>query len=694
MSTARASARARAHKPDAVQLDTHSRTLVLGGKHVPLYSGAMHYFRLRPAAWRPALEAIAALGLPIVESYVPWGVHETSERVFDFGEHDPNKNLGAFLDLAHSLGLYVFLRPGPHINAELTYFGLPARVIFDAACQARSPRGNPVPFVAPPRMFPVPSYASERFLHETEVWFGAVAEVVRPRLWPNGPVVLLQVDNEIAFYFRDAPFDQDYHPDAIAKYRGFLAQRYPSLAELNAAYDTRHEQWAEVDPPQHFDSGAHSALRRQLDYMAFHQELLGGALDRMRAALSEHGLRGVPFVHNLPMGEAGLPTTLARLDRSVDITGIDYYHRARDLRVVKERTLRVAGTVRMPYSPEMGIGSSPWLTPRSEGDSLTTMMCACAYGLRGVNLYMAVDRDRWYGAPIDEDGRARAQAPDLARFFAALHEHAFHTLTRRVEVGIIVPKEYEHLTRATHTLGAISPCLLDLVGVGASAASLQDDFGFAEPIQTQWPRWVARIAKALELARVPYVYIESDAPDAQLANMRVVFVPSYELADAQRWERLVWFSETGGHVVYGPRLPQLDARLAEHVFATPPNSRCVTVLDQTDAEQVVHAVVNELALACPFPAAPHTVQTAVHVDGDTPRLLFVMQMEANAAGAELRLPEPMVLTDAMSGERYEGDTTVGFPLDGYSCRMFVCERLAGAPARQRPASARRSVPPC
>ena len=83
------------------------------------------------------------LGLTFVESYVPWGVHETAEGRFDFGEDDPRKDLGAFLDLAKELGLYVFLRPGPHVNAELPYFGLPRR--------DRDGRAQPGALLARPR---------------------------------------------------------------------------------------------------------------------------------------------------------------------------------------------------------------------------------------------------------------------------------------------------------------------------------------------------------------------------------------------------------------------------------------------------------------------------------------------------------------------------------------------------------------
>ena len=205
------------------------RALRVGDRDVPLYSGAMHYWRLEREAWRPGLEQLRDLGLPIVETYVPWQVHEIAPGEHDFGATDPRKDLGAFVDLAAELELYVFARPGPHINAEMTFFGLPERIVYDRACQARSPRQSPVIQGFPPVMFPVPSYASRTFLDEVSRWYDAVGEILAPRAWPTGPVVMVQIDNEGSYYFRDAAYDQDYHPDAVAEWWAFLEQRYGSL---------------------------------------------------------------------------------------------------------------------------------------------------------------------------------------------------------------------------------------------------------------------------------------------------------------------------------------------------------------------------------------------------------------------------------------------------------------------------------
>src|SRR4051812_28194238 len=67
---------------------------------LPLWAGAMLYWRHAPEQWGPCLDAMKAMGLRIVDTYIPWGVHEVeggteraegaagegTGRTFDFGE--------------------------------------------------------------------------------------------------------------------------------------------------------------------------------------------------------------------------------------------------------------------------------------------------------------------------------------------------------------------------------------------------------------------------------------------------------------------------------------------------------------------------------------------------------------------------------------------------------------------------------
>ena len=65
---------------------------------------------------------------------------------------------------------------------------------------------------------------------------------------------MLQVDNEGALYFRDGPYDQDYHPDAIRLFRTFLREKYSSVKTLREAWNDATLTFATVTPPVRFDA--------------------------------------------------------------------------------------------------------------------------------------------------------------------------------------------------------------------------------------------------------------------------------------------------------------------------------------------------------------------------------------------------------------------------------------------------------
>lgn len=646
------------------------RAIRLGDRELPLYSGAMHYWRLERDAWEPGLKQLRDLGLGIVETYVPWQVHEIAPGEHDFGERDPRKDLGAFLDLAHSLELVAFVRPGPHINAEMTYFGLPERVLYDRACQARSPKQNPVLQGFPPRMFPVPSYASRTFLEEVGRWYDAFAEVIAPRLWPVGPVALVQVDNEGSYYFRDATYDQDYHPDAIAEWRAFLEARYGSLEKAAEAHRARYASWDEVEPPARFAAESVDELTVHLDWATFREELITRSIGRMQKRLAKAGVKGPVTVHNLPLGEQGAAVSSVGLESVVDLVGIDYYHARREHRVIKRRTLALAGTHALPYAPELGVGAPAWFKPLSNDDSLFTALTALAYGLRGFNLYMAVDRDRWYGAPIDAQGNPRVEAAAWKQLIARLHDVGFHALSRRVEVGLMLPREYARLSKATSVLGLFSPTVIEAVHGSPVAGCRDDRFGLSEPVQIAWWTMLERFAQALTEADIPYVYVDSEAPEERLSALRVLVAPSYELCDPARWKKLTAFADDGGVVVYGPLMPGLDLKMKRQLFEVPRDGRRVAIGSLADAAHVVGELARDLELRAPFPVEPRPLETCVHEDSSGPRVLFVINPEAEPLTASVSLPSPVLLEDLMSGERFAGHERVQIPMRGFSCRML------------------------
>lgn len=681
---------ARRPEPKRDRPTIHGRSLLVGERRVPLFSAAVHYWHVPRNSWRRALTSIRDLGLSMVESYVPWGPHEIGKDHFDFGETNPQLDLGAFLDLAMELGLVVFLRPGPHINAELTYFGIPARVINDPACQAQSPSGRRVVLPFPPKMFPVPSYASTQYRDETAAWYRAVSKVVASRRYPDGPVVMLQIDNEATYFFRNSLYDQDYHPDAIRLYRRFLKQRFTSLKRLSARYGKRFALWKQVDPPRQFDAKETGDLPEHLDWAHFKEALIEDALLVFRQNLDEAGFGGLPTVHNLPLGDGGLPANPPKLRGVVDLVGFDYYHAAREHRAIKRRTLYLAGTFPLPYAPELGVGAPPWFTPLGHHDSLTCAMTALAYGLRGFNLYMGVDRDRWYGAPIDKKGRPRPEAEVWKSLLHALKQSSFHELNRDARVALVLPMEYRRLSRATQLLGGIlSASAMEALGGTPIDACSEESLGFDGPIQMLWWKNLARLSDALTRAQVPYVYIDGEAEQERF-NKDLLWVPSYEFLSQSLWQKLRRAEESGSQIMLGPRWPSMDENLQPATFPRLNRARLFDVEDAAGADKLVASVCATHGLGPEFKVEPSPLECTVHADELGPRVAFVLNPERQSKTARLSFEGHWLWTDCLNGEQFSGDETLRLTCPGLSVRMFRLQPTRDV-GTQRP-SARAPAP--
>ncbi len=108
-----------------------SSSFAIDGQRVLTWSGEFHYFRLpSPYQWTDVLEKIKAAGFNAVSLYFDWEYHSPAPGVYDFtGVRDVNQ----LLNIANDLGIYVWVRPGPYINAELDDGGLANWVLRDTS---------------------------------------------------------------------------------------------------------------------------------------------------------------------------------------------------------------------------------------------------------------------------------------------------------------------------------------------------------------------------------------------------------------------------------------------------------------------------------------------------------------------------------------------------------------------------------
>jgi hypothetical protein len=56
------------------------------------------------------------------------------------------------------------------------------------------------------------------------------------------------IRDELSTTISANPFDYDFNPVTLAKFRGWLRERYPSLAALNAEWETKFATWEDVKP--------------------------------------------------------------------------------------------------------------------------------------------------------------------------------------------------------------------------------------------------------------------------------------------------------------------------------------------------------------------------------------------------------------------------------------------------------------
>ncbi|MEU9835105.1 beta-galactosidase [Streptosporangium sp. NPDC048047] len=143
-----------------------------------LLCASLFYFRIPRGLWRERLRAVRESGYPCVDVYFPWNHHELAPGEWDFtGERD----VAAFLAMAHEEGLLVLARPGPYICSEWDGGGLPAWLPLVEGLRVRQ--------------------CEPRYLAHVRHWYDRILPLLRE----CPAVALVQLENELDFFDCDDP---------------------------------------------------------------------------------------------------------------------------------------------------------------------------------------------------------------------------------------------------------------------------------------------------------------------------------------------------------------------------------------------------------------------------------------------------------------------------------------------------------
>jgi beta-galactosidase len=417
-----------------------------------------------------------------------------------------------------------------------------------------------------------------------------------------------------------------------------------------------------------------------MDWMEFHEHLLSRSMERMAQALVSSGFEGVPTTHNFPPGESGTPLNAGRM--SVDLVGLDYYHRstpsehAAIMRRTSELVTRSEGRAAPAFGAEVGAGFPPFIAPIDDKDSFYTLVCGLAYGLRGFNLYMAVERDRWIGAPIDPHGVKRPSARAYEALIAALERTQFHTLRRRAPVRLVIPRSLRRLARASHAFGPITPAFFAVIGAGFRESCLEDDFGLGDVPTMAGEAYLRAFERALTARGVPFAYAGGETVDQSTAGAQWIIVATAGGVKREFFTSLRAAASAGARVTIGPGVPERDGNLRRLTVTHDTTGLEIEPLeDVSEADALVARRIEELDLPT-FPVDPTGTFVCVHEDdAGEAKVVFLLNPQPHDVVAKVALPGIVGLEDLLEGDRI-GKVSGGFEvaIEGRGVRMFAVER--------------------
>lgn len=663
-----------------------SSGLIVDEHEEPLLSGAMHYWRLDPASWDPILDRMKALGFRMVETYLPWSVHWERDH-YELGQSDPRRDVAGFLRRVQSKGMKAIVRPGPHINSELTDFGFPPHILTNPAMQARTGHGTVAWFPGFPRPFPIPSYASDAFFEAVQGWFDAILPVVKDALHPAGPVVAVQVDNELSQFFRTSLYDLDYHPDALRDFRRFLEARYGSLEALNRAWRSTWTRFDAIEAPRRFV--AQEPVARHLDWGRFQTEMLLSAFTRIQEGLRRHLPADLLYFTNLPLPAMTFPFDLGRIEAQLDQVGLDFYFTRQELTKVQEGARILHGQTRLPCSPEFGSGGFLTWTPTTPDDNIQATLTAVMYGVRAFNFYMLVERERWYGSPIRPDGTVREPLGHFyTRLNALFRQHQLWQPRRQVQVAVLRSQALDRLMHAAFLLNPASTLVVRGLKRKFSVFCREDG-----PCQVLSPYedWLLDAQDQLQRRSLDFDLGEVEQNPDLLRRYDLLLTPTFHRWDRLAWTRLRAQLEAGALALTGPELPSVSL---EDGLPLPHDGLSLETSESglqryrlgagtlVVAEQLEHGLqdcLERCALTTTGVTCLEATSTgkarAIHAvrmpaRGPLPALVWILN--SGPEPALVRIEHAPHLVDLFSDAHLQGDPAIGTSLlmEGHTVRAF------------------------
>jgi beta-galactosidase len=511
------------------------------------FSVELHYFRVDKKYWSICFERIKRAGFRIVSTSVPWNLHQDANKNIDFsGFADPRKDLVVFLELAREFGFKVILRPGPWIAGQWPNGGLPQFLFSDLKIFARDAKGQELKLNDDWGVQGgyLPSYLHPHFQHFLRNYFKAFIETTRNYIHPRGPIFMVEIDFETSFGRYLHPGSADYNPDVLAKYYPeFLASRYEDIKKLNQLYRDKAESFAAVEPPRNFASLELKDLPKIFDWFRFREYMLKTYLSTLEDIFKSYTVEPL-FFRSLYFRPGDLLPAFDLVSKDKELfLGANVFSEGGYFDLVqKGRFLKgeyqfawassyISGHPASEKELQSGVKRYP------DGLRRFYLVAALIGGFKGLNHYMFVDRDHWYGAPLAKDGTISSGYEIIKSFNAAILAAKLNELESERKICVLGNRLYQWIGLLENPR----------------------DFGYIEKLLNDSANGFCRDLMRLKL---DFDIRETFDVDA-FAHYDLLFIPMAEFMPVAVQEGIIELLKKGVNVIACGLMPRYDENLRD-----------------------------------------------------------------------------------------------------------------------------------
>ncbi len=520
----------------------------IGRETYPPFSAEMHYFRIEKRYWSICFERIKRAGFKIIASAVPWNVHQTPDKHFDFaGLTDPKKDLIVFLELAREFGFKVILRPGPWVAGQIKYGGLPRHIFSDLKFFARDASGQELelPDDCGVEGGYLPSYMHKNFQFHMRNYFKTLIEVTKNYVHPRGPVFMVELDYETSYGRQLHPGSADYNPDVVREfYPPFLEERYEEIKKLNQAYKEKNADFASVEPPRKFEDLDIKEYPKALDWMRFRQHMLREYLEIVEEIFKSYTVEPL-IVRSLYFrpGDILPAFDLVPEDRQPFLgTNVFPHHGNYFDLTVKARYLLAEHGFAFASSFVSGAAATDprreeAISPVRNNARRFYLSASISAGFGGLNHYMFVDRDHWYGAPLHSDGTVSDGYEIVSRFNQRITEIGLEQMEFKNDIAVVGNRFYYWLAELEggKNFAYVNRLLDDsVVGFCRDLMRLKLNFGVRE--NRTWQN---------------------------MNDYKLLFIPTTEVMSETDQEAIIELVKDGANVILCGLMPRYDENLKD-----------------------------------------------------------------------------------------------------------------------------------